>query len=72
LRIIGIGDFQNHLNAPLNNLNEVHLNALPGDDYLLKSGDILFVRSNGNPALVGRSLFVPTPKEPTTFSGFTT
>ena len=37
----------------------------------MKAGDILFVRSNGNPDLVGRSLFVPQPNEPTTFSGFT-
>ena len=37
----------------------------------MKAGDILFVRSNGNPDLVGRSLFVPPPREPTTFSGFT-
>jgi hypothetical protein len=44
--------------------------ALP-DDYLVKEGDILFVRSNGNPELVGRSVIVPPVTEPTTFSGFT-
>lgn len=37
----------------------------------VKDGDILFVRSNGNPDLVGRSVIVPPPSEPTTFSGFT-
>ena len=40
-------------------------------DYLVAEGDIVFVRSNGNPDLVGRSMIVPSPREPTTFSGFT-
>ena len=71
VKIIGVSDFQAHLYAPLDNLDEVHLATPIGADYLVKAGDILFVRSNGNPDLVGRSLFVPPPREPTTFSGFT-
>ena len=71
VKIIGVSDFQKHLYAQLDNLDEVHLSAPLGREYLLQEGDILFVRSNGNPDLVGRSLFVPTPREPTTFSGFT-
>src|SRR5437667_9449126 len=70
-KIIGIGDFQNNLYAPLADLDEVHLSAPLADDYLVRDGDILFVRSNGNPDLVGRSIIVPPTKEPTTFSGFT-
>lgn len=38
---------------------------------LLESGDMLFVRSNGNPELVGRCLFFPEIAEPVSFSGFT-
>ena len=38
---------------------------------LLQSGDMLFVRSNGNPELVGRCLFFPDVDEPISFSGFT-
>ena len=71
LKIIGVSDFQNHLYAPNEDLDEVHLSKPLGDDYLLKNGDVLFVRSNGNPDLVGRSVFVRQPSEPTTFSGFT-
>jgi len=71
VKIIGVSDFQANLYAPLDRLDEVQLAAPLGDDYLVKAGDILFVRSNGNPDLVGRSLFVPTPRKPTTFSGFT-
>jgi type I restriction enzyme M protein len=71
VKIIGVSNFQNNLYAPLNDLDEVHLDAPLNDDYLVNEGDILFVRSNGNPDLVGRSLIVPRTEEPTTFSGFT-
>jgi type I restriction enzyme M protein len=71
VKIIGVSDFQKHLYAPLDDLDEVHLASSLGAEYLVRAGDILFVRSNGNPDLVGRSLFVPPPIEPTTFSGFT-
>jgi type I restriction enzyme M protein len=71
VKIIGVSDFQSNLYAPLADLDEVHLDAPLPDDYLVKGGDILFVRSNGNPDLVGRSIIVPPTTEPTTFSGFT-
>ena len=38
---------------------------------LLESGDLVFVRSNGNPELVGRCLFFPEVSEKMSFSGFT-
>lgn len=71
VKIIGVGDFQTNLYAPLRDLDEVCLSAPLGEDYLVKGGDILFVRSNGNPELVGRTIIVPPTTEPTTFSGFT-
>lgn len=71
VKIIGVSDFKNHLYAQLDDLDEVHLANSLSEEYLVKAEDILFVRSNGNPDLVGRSLFVPPPREPTTFSGFT-
>ena len=71
VKIIGVSNFQKHLYAPLDDLDEVHLASPLSDDYLVQAGDILFVRSNGNPDLVGRSLFVAQPLERTTFSGFT-
>ena len=43
---------------------------MPSEEYLLKDDDIVFVRSNGNKALVGRSLAVYPGDVPTTFSGF--
>jgi len=71
VKIIGVSDFQRNLYAPSTDLDEVHLDAPLTDDYLVKGGDILFVRSNGNPDLVGRSIIVRPTTEPTTFSGFT-
>jgi len=71
VKIIGVSDFQTNLYAPLAELDEVKLNTQLSEDYLVKGGDILFVRSNGNPDLVGRSIIVPPTSEPTTFSGFT-
>jgi type I restriction enzyme M protein len=71
VKIIGVGAFQANLYAPLADLEEVHLDAPLTDEYLVRGGDLLFVRSNGNPDLVGRSVIVPPPTEPTTFSGFT-
>lgn len=43
---------------------------VPVSSFLV-SGDLLFVRSNGNPELVGRCLFFPQVSEPISFSGFT-
>ena len=37
---------------------------------MLRDGDIVFVRSNGNKALVGRCLIVYPHDTPTTYSGF--
>jgi type I restriction enzyme M protein len=71
LKIIGVGDFQKSLYAPIESLKEVNLENDLGADYLVREGDILFVRSNGNPDLVGRSIIVPAIAEAITFSGFT-
>jgi type I restriction enzyme M protein len=71
LKVIGVGNFQTNLYAPLEDLSVVQLDRPIAEDYLVKAGDILFVRSNGNPDLVGRSIIVPNTNEPITFSGFT-
>lgn len=68
---LGVGDFKDL--SVINNTKELHivsLNKLPPDEYLLKDGDIVFVRSNGNKDLVGRCLAVYPGDIPTTFSGF--
>lgn len=44
----------------------------PGDTakYLLRPGDILMVRTNGNPSYVGRCLVVPQLEVPTLFASY--
>jgi type I restriction enzyme M protein len=71
VKIIGVRDFRTNLYAPLSELSEIHPDTPLTDDYLVKDGDILFVRSNGNPDLVGRSVIIPPTRERITFSGFT-
>ena len=40
------------------------------EDYMLHSGDIVFVRSNGSKELVGRAVMVNGIEYPVTYSGF--
>ena len=71
INCLGVCDFKNF--SVINNtkgLPTVSLNEMPSEEYLLKDDDIVFVRSNGNKALVGRSLVVYPGNVPTTFSGF--
>lgn len=71
INCLGVCDFKN-LSVIDNTkvLPTVSLNEMPSEEYLLKDDDIVFVRSNGNKALVGRSLVVYPGNVPTTFSGF--
>ena len=71
LNCLGVGDFKD--NSIIDNtsvLPMVSLNEMPSDEYLLRDDDIVFVRSNGNKALVGRSVAVYPGTIPTIFSGF--
>ena len=71
IHCLGVGDFQNHsiiTNTAV--LPMVSLNEMPSEEYFLRDDDIVFVRSNGNKALVGRSVAVYPGSVPTTFSGF--
>ncbi|UKK93062.1 N-6 DNA methylase [Brucella pseudogrignonensis] len=71
LRIVGVSDFQTNWLVPSESLSSIHLDVPVGPDYLLQPGDVVFVRSNGNPDLVGRSMLVPDGIGRASFSGFT-
>ncbi|MCA0309084.1 MAG: restriction endonuclease subunit S [Proteobacteria bacterium] len=71
VQIIGVKDFQNHFWAPLDDLDTVTLDGDLSPIDAVSEGDILTVRSNGNPELIGRSMVVGSLTEPTTHSGFT-
>ena len=71
INCLGVGDFKNlSIIDNTEDLPTVSLNEMPSEEYLLKDDDIVFVRSNGNKALVGRSIAVYPGNIPTTFSGF--
>lgn len=71
LNCLGVGDFKDYsVIADTSILPTVSLNEMPSEEYLLRDDDIVFVRSNGNKALVGRSVAVYPAEIPTTFSGF--
>ena len=71
LQYLGVGDFKNLTKIEeVTKLGQVCLNKMPSEDYMLKNGDIIFVRSNGNKALVGRCLAIYPNGIPTTYSGF--
>jgi len=58
LKVINVKDFQNHSFVTFDDLEEINPDGLIREDNFLKKNDIIFVRSNGNRQLIGRSLFV--------------
>lgn len=72
VKVVGVGDFG--VAEELRDFSETGTVTIDGtlsDDDVLKNGDLLFVRSNGNKALVGRCVYVHPNSERVTFSGFT-
>lgn len=71
IKILGVKNFQDNYWAPLDDLDSVIPDGtLPVIDTL-QQNDLVFVRSNGNPELIGRSLLIGEISERTTHSGFT-
>lgn len=68
-KIIGVADFGNRVFPDYDSLSEIDSSIVTKDD-LLQKGDIVFVRSNGNKNLVGRTMFIRDIKEPVCYSGF--
>ena len=72
IKIVGVADFQNHSELPsLKYLDVINVSNTVNDNDLIQSGDVLYVRSNGNKDLIGRCLYFPSVNEKLSFSGFT-
>lgn len=67
--IIGVPNFQDYFKPRYETLGEVLPDGILKKEDFLEVGDILFVRSNGNKLLVGRSLFIDKAIK-AVFSGF--
>lgn len=71
IRCLGVAEFKDLTEIKdISLLPFISVNNELSNDMLLKDGDIVFVRSNGNKNLVGRSVAVYPGETPATFSGF--
>jgi type I restriction enzyme, S subunit len=69
--VVNVKDFQDRFQPDYSELEQLICSAVRPES-LLHAGDILFVRSNGNKDLIGRSMYlVVEPPRPTTHSAFT-
>lgn len=72
IKIVGVSDFQARSTlADTSELATISVSGKIRETDLLQDGDLLFVRSNGNKALIGRCLYFPSIQERLSFSGFT-
>ena len=71
VKYLGVGDFKNNwIIQNIDELGSISLDTFPSEDYFLKNGDLIFVRSNGNKQLIGRCLVIYPEETKITFSGF--
>ena len=70
LKVISVKDFGDRWRPDLTILDQIDPAGLRVDQSDLQSGDILFVRSNGNKDLIGRSMFIEDDLPDVSFSGF--
>lgn len=71
VKILGVKNFQKNYWAPLDDLESVIPDGTVSEADTLRENDLVFVRSNGNPELIGRCLLIGAVGESTTYSGFT-
>lgn len=70
IKCLGVGDFKSNRYIKTENLPEINIVEAVSEEYRLKDGDIILVRSNGNKALIGRSIMYVSDNSLATFSGF--
>src|SRR6516162_5442257 len=71
IKVVGVKDFQDYSKPRYSELEQINPEGIVTERNILRDGDIVFVRSNGNRALIGRSLYIEAPKERITHSAFT-
>lgn len=58
IKVINVSDFKDRMYPDYDSLGELDSNSKWHEDSFLKEGDIVFVRSNGNKNLIGRSIYI--------------
>src|SRR5271165_164745 len=71
IKVVGVSDFQDYTKPRYTELEQINPEGIVTERNILRDGDIVFVRSNGNRELIGRSLFIEQPSEEVTHSAFT-
>ena len=71
IKVINVKDFQERFKPSYEELGEINPNGVVRENDLLKENDIVFVRSNGNRQLIGRSLLIKGASDPISHSAFT-
>lgn len=72
VKVINVKDFQDYTTPKYDSLDEINPDGAVRAAHLLQENDVIFVRSNGNRELIGRSLaLLAVPPEPITHSAFT-
>jgi type I restriction enzyme S subunit len=71
VKVVGVSDFQDYTKPRYTELEQINPEGIVTERNILRDGDIVFVRSNGNRELIGRSLFIEQPPEEITHSAFT-
>lgn len=69
VKLINVSNFGNRFSPEYDSLEEIKEDLVRNND-LLSTGDIVFVRSNGNKELVGRCMLIDNPPDKVTYSGF--
>ena len=71
IKFLGVGDFKDNFFVDKEEMfSTIISEENVAEDYMLHSGDIVFVRSNGSKELVGRAVMVNGIEYPATYSGF--
>lgn len=71
IKMVGVKDFQDYFWLDESQLATVKIDGTLKETDVLKKGDILTVRSNGNKELIGRCILVNNLSQKTSHSGFT-
>jgi type I restriction enzyme, S subunit len=71
VKVVGVKDFKDYTKPKFDELEQINPEGVVTDRNILRDGDIVFVRSNGNRELIGRSLLISKPPEQVTHSAFT-
>ena len=70
LKFLGVGDFKDYFVLDREDMfSDILIDEEIDEDYMLKDGDIVFVRSNGSKDLVGRAVMVENIDFPLSYSG---